>query len=334
MPDANPRNLRTVREIARRDILFSVARVPNTSRLLVASNDNKVHEVDASQATPPARTLADHGRYVNAVRLAGNIAISGGYDNRLIWWDLQNNRSIRTIEDAHARQIRQLAISPDGTKLASVADDMKCKLWNVANGERIRELSGHEERTPTGFGSMLYCCAFSNDGTKLATGDRVGRVVIWNVANGERLSTVEVPSLYTWDGTQRIRSIGGIRSLAFSPDGTQIAVGGIGQIGNVDGLAGPSRVEIHDWNRRQRVHEFNGTQQGLVNRLVWHPDNAWLCGIGGGSNGFIIFHNMQNRTMIHQANLPMHVHDSVFNEDWTTLYHVGHQKIVVQEMRG
>jgi WD40 repeat protein len=334
MPDPNPRNLRNVREITRRDILFSVARVPNTSRLIVASNDNRVHELDASQAAPAGRQLADHGRYVTCVRLAGNTVISGGYDNTLRWWDLENNRSIRTSDDAHARQIRQLALSPDGTKLASVADDMKCKLWNVATGERIRELSGHEERTPTGFGSMLYCCAFSNDGTKLATGDRVGHVVIWEVSSGRQLSTIEVPSLYTWDGTQRIRSIGGIRSLAFSPDGTQLAVGGIGQIGNVDGLAGPSRVEIHDWSRRQRVHEFNGQQQGLVNRLIWHPRNAWLCGIGGGSNGFILFHNTQNRTMIHQANLPMHVHDAVFNEDFTTLYHVGHQKIVVQEMRG
>jgi WD40 repeat protein len=330
MPDANPRNLRTVREIARRDILFSVARVPNSARLIVASNDNKVYELDASQANPTARQLADHGRYVTAVRLAGNTVISGGYDNRLIWWDLQNNRSIRTV-DAHTRQIRQLALSPDATKIASVADDMKCKLWNVENGERIRELSGHEERTPTGFGSMLYCCAFSNDGTKLATGDRVGRVVIWNVANGERLSTLEVPSLYTWDGTQRIRSIGGIRSLAFSPDGAQIAVGGVGQIGNVDGLGGPSRVEIHNWSHRERVHDFQGNQQGLVNKLVWHND--WLCGIGGGGNGFIFFHNPANRTMIHQMNLPMHAHDAVFSEDYTTLYHVGHQKIVVQEMR-
>ena len=213
----------------------------------------------------------------------------------------------------------------------SVADDMKCKLWNVESGAMIRELAGHEERTPTGFGSMLYCCAFSNDGAKLATGDRVGRVVIWNVADGARVSTLEVPSLYTWDGTQRIRSIGGIRSLAFSPDGTQIAVGGVGQIGNVDGLGGPSRVEIHNWSRRERVHEFQGNQQGLVNKLVWHND--WLCAIGGGNNGFIFFHNPANRTMIHQMNLPMHTHDSVFNEDYTTLYHVGHQKIVVQEMR-
>jgi WD40 repeat protein len=325
--------LRNVREITRRDILFSVARVPNTSRLLVASSENKVVELDASQANPTAREYADHGRYATCVRLAGNTIISGGYDNRLIWWDLQNNRAIRTV-DAHTRQLRQLAVSPDGTKLASVADDMVCRLWNVASGERLRELRGHEERTPTHFGSMLYCCAFSNDGTKLATGDRVGRVVIWNVANGERLSTVEVPSLYTWDATQRIRSIGGARSLAFSPDGTQIAVGGVGQIGNVDGLAGPSRVEIHDWARRTRVHEFNGAQQGLFNRLVWHPDNHWLCAIGGGSNGFIAFQKMSDRTMLHQANLPMHVHDSAFSEDWNTLYHVGHHKIVVQELRG
>ncbi len=332
MPDPNPRNLRNIREITRRDILFSVARVPNTARLLVASNDNKVYEVDASQANASPRQIVDHGRYVNAVRLAGNTLISGGYDNRLIWWDLQNNRSIRTI-DAHTRQVRQLAISPDGTNLASVADDMVCRLWNIANGERIHELRGHEERTPTNFGSMLYCCAFSNDGTKLATGDRVGRVCIWNVTNGERLSTVEVPSLYTWDGVQRIRSIGGVRSLAFSPDGTQIAVGGVGQIGNVDGLSGPSRVEIHNWARRERVSEFQGNQQGLFNKLVWHPNNQWLCCVGGGNNGFVLFRNTQNNTTIHQMNLPMHTHDSVFSENWETLYHVGHQKIVVQEMR-
>src|SRR5262249_49346540 len=118
MPDANPRNLRTVREIARRDILFSVARVPSSSRLVVASNDNKVYELDAGQASPTPRQLADHGRYATAARLAGNTVISGGYDNRLIWWDLENNRATRTIEDAHRRQIRQLALSPDGTKIA------------------------------------------------------------------------------------------------------------------------------------------------------------------------------------------------------------------------
>ena len=77
---------------------------------------------------------------------------------------------------------------------------------------------------------------------------------------------------------------------------------------------------------------MQGQQQGLFNRLVWHPRNAWLCGIGGGNNGFILFHDTATRTTIHQANLPMHVHDAVFNEDFTTLYAVGHQKISVQEL--
>src|SRR5437660_5450156 len=136
MPPSQPRNLRNVREIARRDILFSVARVPNTSRLIVASSDGKVHELDASQTTPQDRELANHGRYVTSVRLAGQTVISGGYDGHLIWWDLERGREVRNSE-AHSRWIRMLAVSPDGTKLASVGDDMVCRLWNIANRERL-----------------------------------------------------------------------------------------------------------------------------------------------------------------------------------------------------
>ncbi len=332
MPESNPRNLRNAREINRSEILFSVARVPDSQKILVASSTNKVVELDLMPATPAVRDLADHGRYVTSVRIAGPNAISGGYDGRLIWWDLANHRAVRTV-DAHGRWIRMLAVSPDGTKLASVGDDMLGKLWNASTGEPIRELRGHAERTPQHFPSMLYCCAFSNDGRRLATGDRVGRVIVWDTASGEQLSTFDVPSLYTWDATQRIRSIGGIRSLAFSPDGVQLAVGGVGQIGNVDSLAGPSRVEVHDWARRQRVLEFTGQQQGLVNKLVWHPQNNWLCGVGGGGNGFVFFYDTTRRAMIHQANLPMFVHDAVFNDDFTTLTSAGHNKLVVSELR-
>lgn len=327
----NPRNLRSVRDIQRRDILLSVARAPNSARLLVASSQNKVYEIDASQQNAEQIEHANHGRYVTAVRLAGNTVISGGYDGRLIFWDLQNRREIRTI-DAHSRQVRHLAVSPDGAKLASVGDDMVCRLWSIADGRLLHELRGHEPRTPQHFGSMLYVCAFSSDGRHLATGDRVGHVVIWDVAAARQIAAVEAPTLYTWDGTQRIRSIGGVRALAFSPDGTQLAVGGVGQIGNVDALQGPSRVEVFDWNRRERLYFFTGPN-GIVNKLVWHPQNEWLCGLGGGGNGLALFYNPTGRAMIHQGNLPMHTHDAAFSEDFATLYAVGHQRIAVQELR-
>ncbi len=325
-------NLRNVREISRRDVLFSVARVPSSERLVVASSEGKVFELDASNTTGTAKPLADHGRYVTCVRLAGDTVISGGYDNRLIWWDLREGRVLRTVDNAHTRVIRQLALSPDGTKLASVADDMVCRLWNVATGQRLLELRGHAEQTPQHFTSMLYCCAFSADGRLLATGDRVGHVVIWDVATGAKTAELEAPTLYTWDGTQRIRSIGGVRAVAFSPNGEHLAIGGVGQIGNVDALQGPSRVEIHDLKTRQRVAEFTG-QNGIVNRLQYHPESQWLLALGGGASGLYLLYDPARKTMLNQGNVPMHVHDAAFNDDFTTLYAVGHNKAVVMELK-
>jgi WD40 repeat protein len=209
---------------------------------------------------------------------------------------------------------------------------MVCRLWDASTGALVREMRGHAERTPQHFSSMLYACVFSADGRRVATADRVGHVVVWDSANGQQVSVVEAPTLYTWDGVQRIRSIGGVRGLAFSPDGTQLAVGGVGQIGNVDALQGPSRVEIYNLETRQRVGEFTGPQ-GIVNRLIWHPQGQWLCALGGGGSGLALFYNVAGRTMIHQGNMPMFVHDATFNEDFTTLYAVGHNKAAVMELR-
>jgi WD40 repeat protein len=328
----DPRNLKSVREIARPDILFTVARLPNSSRLLVGSSSGKVLAIDAADAKGPVKELADHKRYVTSLVLAGRIVVSGSYDGKLIWWDLDKEKAVRTLA-AHTKQIRQLAASPDGSKLASVGDDMVCRVWNAVDGGLIHELHGHLSQTPTHFTSMLYCCTFSPDGKQLATGDRIGHVVIWDAVTGKQVAAVETPTLYTWDSVQRIRSIGGVRALAFSPDGAHLAIGGVGQIKNVDGLGGPSRVEVFDWKRRDRIYEFTGAQ-GLVNRLVYQPSNQWLCALGGGNNGLVVFHDPKTRSTIHQGSMPMFVHDAVFNEDQTTLFAVGHQKIAVMELRG
>jgi len=331
MPESQPRNLRVVREISRPDVLFSAALVPDSERLLVASSTGKVFELSTGQAGPAPRQLADHGRYVTSVRLVRDVAVSGGYDGRLIWWDLEQGQVIRTVA-AHSRWIRQIAVSPDGDQLASVGDDMVCRIWNAGSGSLVRELRGHALLTPQHFTSMLYCCAFSPDGSRLATADRLGHVVVWDVQAGQQLAAVEAPTLYTWDGVQRIRSIGGVRAVAFSPDGSQLAVGGVGQINNVDSLAGPSRVEVFDWERRERVLDFTGAS-GMVTCLVWQPEGEWLCAIGGGGNGLVMFYDTARRTMVYQGNVPMFVHDAVFNEDCTTMIAVGHNKAAVMELR-
>ena len=95
--------------------------------------------------------------------------------------------------------------------------------------------------------------------------------------------------MYTWDPIQRRHSIGGIRALAFSPDGNRLAVGGIGKIGNIDHLEGPARVEVFDWRKGQRTHEFPGDgTKGLVERLLFLPDGDRLLAVGGANDGFLM----------------------------------------------
>jgi WD40 repeat protein len=235
---------------------------------------------------------------------------------------------VRTV-DAHVKWIRRVVSTPDGSRVASVADDMVAKVWDATTGKVIRELKGHKERTPNDFPSMLYACAVSPDGTHLATGDKSGHVVVWDVETGKSVQTFEAPVMYTWDPVQRLHSIGGIRSLAFSPDGTLLAVGGIGKIGNIDHLDGKARVEVFDWKAGKQAVEFPGDKfNGLVEALAWAPDGSWLLAAGGANEGFLLFYDVAAKKTLRQEKLTTHVHDVALSPAGDSFVAVGHNKVL------
>ncbi len=212
---------------------------------------------------------------------------------------------------------------------------MVCRLWDAAGGKLLHELRGHQERTPNHFPSMLFVCAFSPDGRFVGTADKVGHIVIWETATGKQAAAVEAPGMYTWDPVQRKHSIGGIRSLAFSPDGKYLAVGGIGKIGNIDHLDGKSRVEVFDWQKGERTHEFSDDKhKGLVEHLEFHPKGDWLLGGGGANDGFFLFFDVKAKKALRQEKSPMHIHTFTLNETADTIYAAGHNKIQVLDAKG
>jgi WD40 repeat protein len=332
----NPEKIKQVKQHDSQAILFRLARVPQTSRFFVGGSDFRVCEIDLAQPKLEFKSLGRHESYVTGVALAlgGKVLVSGGYDGRLLWWDTDKKTQIRSVE-AHKKWIRAVVVSPDGRTIASVADDMVCRLWNAADGKLLRELCGHAEKTPNHFQSMLYACAWSPDGKLLATADKVAKVVVWEAATGKQAATLEAPTMYTWDPVQRIHSIGGIRSLAFSPDGRQLAVGGTGRINNIDHLEAKARAEVFDWLKRERTHEFVAEKsQGIVNYLAFHPKGDWLMGGGGAGDGFLIFMDLKAKKLLHQQKVPMHVHDVALNETAEQLYVAGHHKLVQFELKG
>lgn len=327
-----PDKLKLDKDHGRQVITFALARLPGTGRVFLGTSDFAVSEGDITAAKFEATELYKHESYVTSLALAGKLLVSTGYDGKLTWWDTEAKKKVRTV-DAHDKWVRQLRASPDGKLIASVADDMVAKVWDAETGKTVHELKGHAEKTPNDFGSMLYAAAFTPDGKHLATGDKVGHVVVWDTATGKKAAELDAPVMYTWDKVQRLHSIGGIRSLAFSPDGTQLAVGGMGKVGNIDHLEGNARVEVFTWADGKQVAEFPDNKfKGLVTQLRWAPDASWLLGAGGAAEGFLCFYDVPAKKVLKGEKAGAHIHDVWVSDDATELLTAGHNRVCVYKL--
>jgi len=332
MMKPNPAKLNVKKQISRPEILFGIARRPGSGEVFAGASSGDVIQLDTASDKPEAKLHGGHDSYVSSVVWGRDSIISGGFDGRMIWRDAKTGQATRAIE-AHSKWIRMVFATPDESKILSVADDMVCRVWDSTSGKLIRELKGHDERTPNHFPSMLYAVTCSPDNQHVATADKVGNIFVWELSTGKRVASLQAPKMYTWDPKARIHSIGGIRSLAFSPDGVQLAAGGIGQIGNIDHLGALARIEIFDWAKNERLHEFPGdTFKGLVERLQYSPSGEFLLAAGGDHSGFIKAINLGDGKIIKQEKAPAHIHDFVVSESFDTIYAAAHNKIVVWEM--
>ena len=328
------------KKISRKDILFSLARVPGTARVFCGSSDGTIYHADLDAEKPEPTAL--EGEFMHPPR--GSVAglaladsnpcfISGAYDRQLIWWDTETKKPVHKVENAHAKWIRKVVASPDGRLIASVADDMVCRLWNAGTGEPVAELRGHQPETPHQYPSMLFTCAFSPDGSRLATADKTGHIIIWDVASRKEITVVDASCMYTWDPKQRRHSIGGVRSLAFSPDGRTLVAGGIGQIGNIDHLGANARFRFFDWEKAVTLAEVEAPEsKGLVERLAYHPGGDWLLGCGGDNGGFAILIDPASRKVVFEGKAPFHIHDFSLTDSPDRFIAAGHNGLVLKKI--
>src|SRR5262249_52043038 len=210
---------RLVQELRHNSPLFSCRFDPSGRFVFAGAQDNSVQRWELAGGRRVA--LTGHRSWVRALAfLAGpQQLISGGYEGSLIWWqaDAETPVPVRTVE-AHRGWVRAVAVSPDGRLLASCGNDNLVKLWSAAEGTLVRELAGHE--------SHVYNVAFHPSGTHLVSADLRGVVRQWDVSRGTMERTLDAAVLHRYDTTFRA-DIGGVRSMAFSRDGTLLACAGI-----------------------------------------------------------------------------------------------------------
>jgi len=289
-PALEPAKARVLRTVAKAQVGFWCAALEaRGNRLYAGGTDGHIHAYDLP-AVRPAKVgpLKGHGSYVTAlVCLPGTqTLVSGSFDQQLLWWrPAAGLAPLRRV--AAGGRVNQLAASTDGRLIAGTMQDV-ARVWDAATGKLLAEFKGgHPPATRLGRRNPRYGVAFSPDGKILATGDRGGTICWWHAATGKLLHRAEAPAFYSQAISRDVQASeyewGGVRALAFAPDGKLLVAGGMGPADqNSAGIDGRMRLEALDAATGKSVAAFMGAPKGMLNSLVFHPGGDWLIAGGGG----------------------------------------------------
>jgi eukaryotic-like serine/threonine-protein kinase len=144
----------------------------------------------------------------NGDRLLVNMA----YPNSVVRvWDAATGRPLSTL-DAHKNNVKCIAFTPDGRRVATCSTDKTICVWDVASGMRLTTLSGH-----TGAVNVV---AFSPDGKQLVSAADDQTVRLWDPTTGTELAvlrghTGDVVATTFTDGGAAIASVGADTTLRY-----------------------------------------------------------------------------------------------------------------------
>lgn len=256
-----------------------MARFSPCGKFLVgACFDGLLRRWDASQDTlPELPSLAGHGGWAQAVAFHPSEQLLFSVDSwgQLCCWPFAEEKPEPKwkVAEAHNGWIRAVAVSPDGQALATCGADRKVRLWNVADGKKIREIDAGED---------TFCVLFHPDGKSLITGDFKGTIQQWDVLTGNSLRKLDATVL---NKTNRLQDVGGIRCMALDAAGTSLAVGGTKPEngGNVQGIPSILLFDLTNGELKQTL-TLGANGDVYVTDLAFHPQ-GFVMAVTSGNPG-------------------------------------------------
>jgi WD40 repeat protein len=243
----------------------AVACSPDDRLIASGSADNTVKFWDAATGKE-LRTLTGHEARVTGVAFSpdGKRLATSSADRTVRIWDTATGKELLCFKK-HAGAVTSLAFSPDGKHVASGSEDTTVRIWGADTGDVMREFKGH--RRP------VMAVAYSPDANTVASigqGPK-GEFIVWGASTGD----IDVNNTgMAWT------------SVAFSPDGRQLATGEVGTVGRDDKNDPVLKVAVRIWDlctlkgpEGGHVKAFEGHQDAIT-QVVFSPDGKQLVSSG------------------------------------------------------
>jgi WD40 repeat protein len=223
--------------------VFSVTTFSQDGKLLVASDPTGLLFVwDTTTGKQRSRTRLDPRPTHLTLSPDGQRLFAADYEGQVRVFSLSFGLTVRRFP-AHVGPINCLALSTDGTTLATAGREGTIKVWNAVGGQFRTTLRAVGE---------VRQLAFHPDGQRLASAALSGSIQVWDVALGTSLFQLPGPAL-------------GADRLHFDPDGTRLIALDTGvSIRQWEAGLGPRHLVLPDTIDRWPYHAFAPDGQTLV----------------------------------------------------------------------
>jgi hypothetical protein len=245
----------------------------------------------------------------------------------LQWHDVAARKSVRTVK-AHAFWSWQLAIAPDGRRVASVtgqylaggekyepatAAEPTVKVYDTASGEPVKSFE---------FLPPVLSVAFSPDGRRLAAANMMGDVRVWDLVSDAPPVAFNTPDFTSWGIIKSPHYCGGIYGLAFAPDGKSLLCCGMGPM--TDPMAGNGKMTWQRWDWTatppKKLGQIGESGAGLMEVFTHAPDGTFLMAGRQAQGTWNVAHFAADGKLLSSLDTKSRVTRAAFTPDGRTLY--------------